>query len=158
MTPDHTMTCPCRGYPITQHNEIRDVLAEVMSEVIYDVEVEPQLLSYAEEDLSGRTANCSSEACVDIRARGFWTFFDIRVTHPKACLLSCPEVLGQLESNEREKKIQYAERINTVDRGVFTPLVSSTAGMTGHECGRYLKSLVSLIVSNLRTSICATQR
>ena len=74
-------------------------------------------------------------------------FFDFRVTHSKAGLLSCSEVLRQLELNEREKKRQYAERINTVDRGVFTPLVFSTTGMTGHECGRFLKSLVSLIVS-----------
>ena len=56
-----------------------------------DVETELKLLSYTEEDLSGKTTNCAKEARVNIRANGFWTclqeaFYDIRVTHPKANL------------------------------------------------------------------------
>ena len=148
---DHAMTCPSGGYPIARHNEIRDLIAEVLREVVHDVEIEPKLLPYADEDLTGKTTNRSVEARLDIRARGFWTrqqeaFFDIRVTHPKDGLLSGSDVLRQLESNEREKKRQYAQRINTIDRGTFTPLVFSTGGMAGRECTTFLKSLVSLIV------------
>ena len=51
MTIDHALTCPCGGYPITRHNEVRDVIADVMREVVSDVEVEPQLLPYADEHL-----------------------------------------------------------------------------------------------------------
>ena len=151
MTMDHAMTCPSGGYPIARHNEIRDVIAEVLREVVHDVEIEPKLLPYADEDLTGKTTNRSVEARLDIRARGFWTrqqeaFFDIRVTHSKDCLWSGSDVLCQLESNEREKTRQYAQRINTIDRGTFTPLVFSTGGMAGRECTTFLKSLVSLIV------------
>ena len=82
---DHALTCPCGGYPIARHNEVRDVIADVMREVVSDVEVEPQLLPYTDEHLEGRTTNRSPEVRVDIRAGGFWTrqqdaFFDIRVT------------------------------------------------------------------------------
>ena len=151
MTTDHALICPCGGYPTARHNEVRDVVADAMCGVFQDVEIEPQLLAYEEEDLSGKTANRSAAARVDIRARGFWTrqqdaFFDVRVTHPKANLLSRTMVNDQLQAHEREKKRQYCERINQVDRGVFTPLVFSTTGITGRECARCLKMLVTTIV------------
>ena len=46
LTTDHAQACPCGGYPIARHNEIRDLLAEVMWEVVKDVETEPTLLPY----------------------------------------------------------------------------------------------------------------
>ena len=112
------------------------MLAGIMSEVVRDVETEPRLLPLDGESLTGATANRATEARLDIRARGFWTrqqdaFFDVRVTHPKASSLSRSEALGQLRVHERQKKRHYAERINIVERGSFTPLVFSTAGMAG---------------------------
>ena len=151
MTVDHAMTCPCGGYPMVRHNEVRDV-ADAMSSAFQDVEVEPVLLPYSGEDLFWKTTNRSEEARVDIRTVGFWTrqqaaFFDIRVTHPRSDLVSAQQVRQQLIKNEREKKRQYAERINTIDRGVFTPLVFSTNGMLGRECSMCLKALVEAIVT-----------
>ena len=151
MTVDHALTCPSGGYPTARHNEVRDLLANVMKDVLQDVEVEPKLLPYQGEDLEGKTANRANEARLDIRAKGFWTrqqeaFFDIRVTHPKANLLSSSQVLSQLRSHESEKKRQYAERVNCIDRGSFTPLVFATNGMMGRECLHFLKSLVAMIV------------
>ena len=113
---------------MARHDEVRSLIANIMQEVVHDVETESQLQPYEEEDLAGKTTNRSTEARIDIRARGFWTrqqdaFFDTRVTYPKANLLSRSEALLQLECHEREKKRQYAQRIATVDRGVFTPLV-----------------------------------
>ena len=150
MTIHHAFTCPCGGYPTARHNEVRDVVAEAMRDAIHDVEIEPHLLAFQDEDLNGKTANRSVEARLDIRARGFWTrqqdaFFDIRVTHPKANLLSSTEVLKQRTVHEREKKRHYAERVNNIDRGTFTPLVFSTSGMVGREASRCLKNLVSMI-------------
>ena len=97
------------------------------------------------------TANRSVEARVDIRARGIWTrqqeaFFDIRVMHTRASLLSRSKVTSRLERNKGEKRRQYGERNNTVDRGSFTPLVFAANGMAGKECTIFLKSLVSLIL------------
>ena len=83
--------------------------------------------------------------------RGFWTrqqdaFFDVRVTHPKANVLTVKEVQRQLEKIEQEKKRQYATRVNNIDRGAFTPLVFSTAGMVGNECELFLKALAGRLV------------
>ena len=72
-------------------------------------------------------------------------FFDIRITHTKANLLSSSQPVSQLGGHEREKKRQYAECVNVIDRGTFTPLVFSTTGMVGRDGSRCLKSLVSLI-------------
>ena len=98
---DHAMTCLGGGYPTARHNEIRDVIAGVLWEVVHDVDIEPKLLPYADEDLTGKTTNRSAEARLDIRARGFWTrqqeaFIDIRVNHPKDSPLSDSDVLRQL--------------------------------------------------------------
>ena len=109
------------------------------------------LLPYYSEDLNGRTANRSQEARLDIRARGFWTrqqdaFFDVRVTHPKASLLSRSEVLCQLKSHERMKKREYCDSVKHIERGGFTPLVFFTCGMCGPEANLFLKNLVSLVI------------
>ena len=65
------MTCSSGGYPTARHNKSRDLVADAMQSVFRDVEIEPQLLPYREEDLAGRTANRSEEARVDIKVRGF---------------------------------------------------------------------------------------
>ena len=105
------------------------------------------LLPYNDEYLPGRSAIRAQEARVDIRARGFWSrqqnaIFDVRVTHPRASLLSRAEILRQLKDNERMKKRQYCARVNLIDRGSFTPLVFSTSCMCGSEASLFLKTLV----------------
>ena len=152
LTMDHAFTCPCGGYPMARHDTLRDLLANVLTEVLPDVETEPVLLPHEGEDLPGCTANRSREARLDIRAQGFWSrqqdaFFDVRVTHPKASLLSRSEVLRQLSRHESQKKREYGACIINVDRGSFTPLVFSTNGLCARESSMFLKSLASLIVS-----------
>ena len=63
--------------------------ADTLQSIAHDVEIEPVLLPFEGENLPGRTANRSTAARLDIRARSFWTrqqdaFFDVRVTNPKA--------------------------------------------------------------------------
>ena len=151
MTLDHAAVCPTGGYPSLRHNEIRDLLAEVFSAVISDVRIEPTLLPLTGESLDCATANRSPEARLDICARGFWSrqqdaFFDVRVTHPSASLLSRSDVLAQLSRNEAQKKRAYLQRVIDVERGTFTPLVFATNGMCASECSRALKNIVQLIV------------
>ena len=38
---EHAMSCKCGGLIINRHNEIRDITADLMSEVSSNVEVEP---------------------------------------------------------------------------------------------------------------------
>ena len=151
LTTSHALSCPSGGYPTARHNEVRDVIADAMRSVCRDVETEPELLPFDNEDLAGRTTNRSLDARVDICVPGFWTrqqpaYFDIRVTHTEAGLMSVKEARKHLERHEREKKRQYCERVNVIDRGTFTPLVFSTSGMAGQECGRLLKAIAADIV------------
>ena len=137
---------------IARHNEVRDCIAEIAGTTFSDVEVEPVLLPFENESLRYKSANRSTEARLDNKLRGFWTrqqeaFFDIRVTHPKAELLTLSEIQAQLVRNEQEKKRQYCQRVVNIDRGVFIPLVFSTSGVIGRECDVFLKPLASDICS-----------
>ena len=72
------------------------------------------------ENLPSRSAIRAQEARLDIRARGFWSrqqdaFFDVRVTHLNASVLSRSEVLSQLQHPEWMKKRQYCARVNQID-------------------------------------------
>ena len=140
MTVDHALTCPCDGYMIAHQNEVRDCIAEIAGLTYSDVEVEPVLLPFENESLRYKSANRSTEARLDIKVRGFWTrqqeaFFDIRVTHPKAELLTLSEIQAQLVRNdhEQEKKRQYCQRVVNIERGVFTPLFSPPQELLGES-------------------------
>ena len=39
----HAMICPKDGFPTIHHNEVRDLTAELLTEVCHDVEIEPKL-------------------------------------------------------------------------------------------------------------------
>jgi hypothetical protein len=42
-TVEHALSCPKGGFPIIRHNEVRDLTANLMSEVCHDVRIEPDL-------------------------------------------------------------------------------------------------------------------
>ena len=64
------MICPKGGFPILRHNEVRDITADLLSEICHDVEVEPKLQPLTGERLSHRTANASNRLpCIG--RRGF---------------------------------------------------------------------------------------
>ena len=157
LTTSHAFTCPAGGYTIARHNEMQDLFAGLMREAgVVDVETEPELLPCQAEALpGGRSLNRADGARLDVRAQGFWSsqqdvYFDVRVTHPAASVLSRPAALSQLRSHERAKMNQYASRVVHVQRGSFTPLVFSTYGIAGPETTIFLKSLASLFVERHR--------
>ena len=70
---NHSLSCKKGGFIyIIRHNDLRDLTANMMSEVCKDTETEPKLTPLSGEELQGRTSNNSNEARVDIRIRGFW--------------------------------------------------------------------------------------
>ncbi len=86
---DHEMTCPMGGYPTLRHNEIRDMTAQLLTEVCPNVATEPHLQPLTGESFRLASTNINDGARLDIRARSFWTagqdtFFDVRVFHPNA--------------------------------------------------------------------------
>ena len=63
-----------RGSFITlRYNHIRNVFAEVLSQITKDMKIEPVLQSLTGETFEQRTANTSDDAWLDIIARGFLT-------------------------------------------------------------------------------------
>ncbi len=85
----HTHTPPPRTlFPSIRHNEIRDITADLLTEICHDVSVEPDLQPLTGETLAHRTANISDGARLDVSMKGFWggrqekTFLDVRVFNP----------------------------------------------------------------------------
>ena len=89
-TVEHALSCPLGGFPSIRHNEIRDLTANLMTEVCHNVSIEPHLQPITGETFPAMTANTKDDARSDIAADGFWggrferTFFDVRVFNPYA--------------------------------------------------------------------------
>ena len=54
---NHAMICPKGGFPSIRHNEVRDLTADLLTEVCHDVEIEPKMQELTGEHLLLRTAN-----------------------------------------------------------------------------------------------------
>ena len=87
-TVEHALNCPRGGFSSIRHNEIRDITAELLSEICHSVGTEPNLQPVTEEQLTHRTANREDGARLDIVAESFWgrdrqcAFFDVWVFNP----------------------------------------------------------------------------
>ena len=74
------------------HNEIRDTFANLMSEIWFDVEIEPKLQSLQGESSVNNSTTTDEDARLDVKAYGLWgssfsrTFFDVKVFNPQAKL------------------------------------------------------------------------
>ena len=106
------MFCNCGGFIIQRHNELRDLEAELLNMVCYDVELEPVLQPVTGEDIN-RGTNQAPDTRLDIHARGFWerhvsAYFDIRVCHPKADSYKDLTPKQLYRQQEPEKKRKYA--------------------------------------------------
>ena len=66
------MICHMGGIPTIRHNEIRDMTANLLTEICHNVAAEPLLQPLTNESFPHRTANTDANARLDIRARGFW--------------------------------------------------------------------------------------
>ncbi len=122
------------GFPSLRHNDIRDLTANLLTEVCHSVRIKPELQPIEGEVLSRATANTQDGARLDIAASGFWggryeqTFFDVRVFNPLAPSNSNLPLPSCYRKHEKEKKRTYEQRIREIERSTFTPLVFSASG------------------------------
>ena len=148
---EHALTCPRGGFTFIRHNEIRDMTANLLSEVCHGVQTEPDLQLLTGETLAHQTANRQDNARLDIRAQGFWgerrqdAFFDVRVFNPHASSNRLSSPGACYRRHEREKRRMYEERIREVEHGSFTPLVFAATGGMGIAAEIFYKRLASLI-------------
>ena len=73
-TMDHAMDCKTGGYIHRRHDRLRDLFADLLDEVAYDVCTEPGLQPLSGEVLPPGT-NTQDDARSDVAARGFWQAF-----------------------------------------------------------------------------------
>ena len=72
------------------NNEIRETFATLMSEVCFDVEIEPKLQLLQGERFVNNSTITDEDARLDIKANGLWgsrssrTFCDVKVFNPHA--------------------------------------------------------------------------
>ena len=87
---EHVFLCPRGSFPSIRHNEIRDITANLLTEVCHDILVETDLQPLTGEVLINKTSNASEGARLDVSVKGFWggrqerTFLDVRVFNPHA--------------------------------------------------------------------------
>ena len=143
---DHSLICNLGGYVHLRHNNVRDLVAQFLTDSkCRDVVVEPRLMPVHPENFKVGT-NTSPEAQLDVAATGVFSsyersFFDIRVTHP-SCESNIYKPLNQLyREHEEEKKRNYEERVLQSEKGSFVPLVFSTSGGTGPLASSLLKRI-----------------
>ena len=152
-TVEHAFTCPHGGYPSLRHNEIRDITAQLMSEVCPNVATEPTLQPVTNERFYHRSANTESGARLDVRAQGFWrlhhqqAYFDVRVFNPLAASNRHSSISTCFKSHDREKRRTYEQRVREVERGSFTPLVFSALGGVSRATELTYKRLSSLLAT-----------
>ena len=149
LTVDHAMSCPTGGLPSMRHNEIRDFLGALLSEVCINAAVEPVLQTLTGERFQRRTTTTDDDARLDMFARGFWSgrsedaFFDVRVINPNAPSYRNLELSMCYRRAEKEKDRKYGERVRQVEHASFTPLILATTGGVSKLTCAFLKRLAS---------------
>lgn len=71
LTFEHTLNCKCGGFPSLRHNELRDITANLLTEICPDVHIEPMLQSLSGEQFSYQSAITDDNARSDIAVSNF---------------------------------------------------------------------------------------
>ena len=147
-----------------RHNKIRDITANLSTEVCPNVGIEPTLQAINGESFPLRSTNINEGARLDIKASDFWdkskrsTFFDVRVFNSHASANCKSSSLSTYRKHKQEKRRSYERRIIEVEQGTSTPLVFSTAGGWGPSATVTYKRLASMIAERHGQSYNSTLR
>ena len=146
-TLEHCLTCALGGYVYLRHNNIRDLTANILVEAgCGDVRIEPQLLPITGETFQYRSTNTANSARLDVSARNLWSdrdkvYTDIRVFNSLAPTNLGKSIQDTFKRHEREKVLNYNERVLQVEKATFTPLVFSTTGVMGPQAEVFYKKV-----------------
>ena len=140
------------GFIYKRHDDVRDLLANLLKEMCHDVQVEPYLQTLTGEVLNGG-ANSSDEARLDVSVRSFGqrgqrAFYDVRGFNPFAKSHLNQKLDTAFRSNENEKKREYNQRIIEVEHGSFTPLIFTPYGGNGREAELFIAELALKLSEN----------
>ena len=150
LTVEHALTYLTGGYTFIRHNEIRDNLAKLLTEVCHDVCIEPYLQPLSSESFTARSVITGDSARLDVAASGFWggrfeRTFDVRVFNTHAPSNRSPQLATTYRRHEREKRLHYEQRVLEVEHASFVPFVMSCTGGAGPCATVVLKRLGALL-------------
>ena len=149
---EHALSCSKGGFPIVRHNEIRDLFANVLSQVCHDVALEPQLQEVDRTLTPG--SNSQAGARLDISASGVWggrfekTLFDVRVFSP-LCKTNSGPIQQTYRRHETEKRRNYESRVLEIEGASFCPIVLSTSGGQAPTTQALVKRVATLLSEKL---------
>ena len=92
---ENSLHCPKGEYTHMRHNELRDSIANLLSDVSHDVEIEHHLQPLQDETFALNSTTTDDDAILDITANGLWeskfnkTYFDVKIFNLLS--KSCPE-------------------------------------------------------------------
>ena len=150
---EHALSCPKGGFPSIRHNEIRDLTADLLTEICNDVCVEPELQGVDGEQLNCASSNVQDGARLDIAANGFWggryecNFFDVRVFNPLAPSNRHTRPASCYHKHEMLKKRAYEQRVREIEHASFTPLGLSVTGGMANEATAFYKRLTCCLAT-----------
>lgn len=159
---DHSLSCPRGGFTILRHNEVRDLTANLLTEVCHQVSTEPDLQPVTTESFNRRSTNIQDNARLDIAMNGFWggrherTFIDVRVFNPHAPSNRKISLQSCYNRHTREKKNQYERRILEIEHSSFTPLIFSATGGMSKGTNTFYKRLASMLSQKWKNSYSET--
>ena len=145
------LSCPKGGFPSLRHNEIRDLTANLLTEVCSNVCVEPELQPLSGESLKNRTVNTEDHARLDIAANGLWggrnerNVVEVRVFNPHAPTDKNTPLQSAYRTHEKMKKRAYRQRVLEIEHASFTPVVLSATGGMANEATFFYKRIASLL-------------
>ena len=159
---EHVLSCPKGSFPSIRHNEIRDLTANLLTEVCNDFCIEPELQPITGESLTGASSNVQDGARLDIAANGFSggrferTYFDVRVFNPYAPSNWQSSIFSCYRKHESLKKRAYEQRVREVEHASFAPLVFSATGGMANEATVFYKKLASCLAMKWHQSYSST--
>ena len=73
LTVEHALSCSRGGFPSIRHNEVRDITADLLSQVCHNIGTEPSLQPVMDEQFTYRSAIREDGARLDVAAESFWS-------------------------------------------------------------------------------------
>ena len=145
----HCMSSKKGGFIYIRQNYLRDLTANILSEVCKDIEIKPELTTLMGKELGRRTANTTNDTRLDIRLRKIWqrgqqTFLDLRVFDPNASQY-LNKLFQQCHTMNEKKERAYKERVLQIEHGTFTPMVFSIYGSMGRKYHTFYSRLSDLL-------------
>ena len=120
---NHALNCTTGGFIHKRHNELRDLLANIIRETCFDVSIEPSLQPVVQTNSN----RAEDGARLDIAARGFWrtgqrTLFDVRIFNPELPPISTGTFLKPSNIMNKRKSKTTRNEFRTRSTQVSPPL------------------------------------